>query len=398
MMHLFLNGLAASAGGGLTYLRNVIPHLAARTDVRTTVTVSPQLRQELGNAAGVSLVELQSRAGATWRSYQEQKLLPGLIRESRADVLISAGNFALRNSPVPQVLLSRNSLYTSADFFRDLRARHEYRIWLDTRAKGVLARRSIHWADCTVAPSQAFADELQQWSGQKVVAIHHGFDHDTFFRDHTPLPAKIQHELDSAEGSFRVLFVSHYNYYRNFETLLRAIPLLQERLGKRPVKLFLTCKLRSEDNPGRYRAEAAAALVNRLGIGDKVVQLGMVPYGLLHHLYRACDMYVTAAYAESFAHPLVEAMASGLPVVASGLPVHHEICGAAAHYFQRFSSESLAEEVAQLACSGERARSLAEQGLQRSKDFSWSRHVQQLLELVTSLKEGSRRGRLRGAR
>lgn len=392
MMHLFLNGLAASAGGGLTYLRNVIPHLAGRSDVRATVAVSPRLRQELGNAANVSFVALQTRGGAAWRSYQEQRLLPGLIRDSGADVLISAGNFALRNSPVPQVLLSRNSLYTSADFFRDLRARHEYMIWLDTHAKGVLARRSIHWADCTVAPSQAFARELQQWTGRKVVAIHHGFDRDAFFRDQTPLPAEIQHELDSAEGSFRVLFVSHYNYYRNFETLLRAVPLVQKRLGKRLVKLFLTCKLRTKDNPGRYRAEAAAALVNRLGIGDKVVQLGTLSYGLLHHLYRACDMYVTSAYAESFAHPLVEAMASGLPVVASDLPVHREICGGAARYFQRFSAESLADELTQLACSGERARTIAEQGLQRSKDFSWSRHVQQLLELIASLKKGSRTG------
>jgi glycosyltransferase involved in cell wall biosynthesis len=395
-MHLFLNGLAASAGGGLTYLRNVIPQLAARTDVRTTVAVSQKLRQELGSAAGVSFVELQTRGGAAWRSYQEQRLLPALIRDSGADVLISAGNFALRNSAVPQVLLSRNSLYTSADFFRDLRARHEYMIWLDTRAKGVLARRSIHWADCTVAPSRAFADELQQWTGQKILAIHHGFDHDAFFRDQTPLPAEVQHQLDSAEGSFRMLFVSHYNYYRNFETLLRAIPLVQERLGKRAVKLFLTCKLRSEDNPGSYRAETAAALVNRLG--DKVVQLGTVPYSLLHHLYRGCDAYVTAAYAESFAHPLVEAMASGLPVVASDLAVHREICGGAARYFPRFSSESLTQEMTQLACSGERARAMAEQGLQRSKDFSWSRHVQQLLELVTSLKQGSRAGRFRGAR
>ena len=252
-----------------------------------------------------------------------------------------------------------------------------------------MARRSIRWADCTVAPSQAFARDLQQWTGQKVLAIHHGFDRDAFFRDSTPLPAEIQHKFDSAVGSFRVLFVSHYNYYRNFETLLRAIPLVQERLAKRPVRLFLTCKLLSEENPGRYRAEATSALVSRLGIEHNVVQLGTVPYHLLHHLYHACDIYVTAAYAESFAHPLVEAMASGLPVVASDLPVHWEICGGAARYFQRFSPECLAEEMAQLACSGELSRTMTESGLQRSKDFSWSRHVEKLLALVESLTKHS---------
>jgi glycosyltransferase involved in cell wall biosynthesis len=389
MMHVFLNGLAASAGGGVTYLRNVVPHLATCAGVRTTVLLSSRLRQEFEEAGNVSLLELEGRGGAAWRSYQEQKLLPGLVRKSRAEVLISTGNFALRNCPVPQVLLSRNSLYTSADFFHDLRARHAYGLWLDTRAKGILARRSVRWADCTVAPSQAFADELQRWTGRKVVAIHHGFDRDAFFRDSTPLPPQIQQPLDSPQNALRVLFVSHYNYYRNLETLLRAVPLLQERLGPRPVKLVLTCKLGFEDNPGPYRAETASALVSRLGIRDNVVELGTVPYHWLHHLYRACDVYAAPAYAESFAHPLVEAMASGLPVVASDLPVHREICGEAARYFPRFSAESLTEEIARIALSEGLARTMAERGLQRSRDFSWSRHVQQLLDLAASLTKRS---------
>ena len=45
-MHLFINSLAASAGGGLTYIRNVLPHLAARPDLRVTVVIEslPQRR------------------------------------------------------------------------------------------------------------------------------------------------------------------------------------------------------------------------------------------------------------------------------------------------------------------------------------------------------------------
>ena len=46
MIRLFINGLAASAGGGLTYLRNVIPHLARRADVETTVLLNPAMRRE----------------------------------------------------------------------------------------------------------------------------------------------------------------------------------------------------------------------------------------------------------------------------------------------------------------------------------------------------------------
>src|SRR5580700_9848262 len=183
MMHLFINSLAASAGGGLTYIRNVIPHLAATPGLRVTVALSPSLRQEFRVSSNIEFLELETAAAK--RFWFEQYGLPRMIRRCRADVLLSTGNFALRNSPVPQILLSRNSIYTSADYYRDLRSRHEYRMWLDTHVRAVLAKKSIHWANVTVAPSEAFAAELRRWTGENVVSVHHGFDHDAFTRDVT---------------------------------------------------------------------------------------------------------------------------------------------------------------------------------------------------------------------
>jgi glycosyltransferase involved in cell wall biosynthesis len=94
---------------------------------------------------------------------------------------------------------------------------------------------------------------------------------------------------------------------------------------------------------------------------------------------------VTPAYAETFAHPLVEAMASGLPVIASDLPVHREICGAASLYFARFSPEALAARVIHAARSPEQATSMREKGIKRSRDFSWDNHVDELLRLARRL-------------
>jgi glycosyltransferase involved in cell wall biosynthesis len=99
----------------------------------------------------------------------------------------------------------------------------------------------------------------------------------------------------------------------------------------------------------------------------------------LHHVYRACDLYVTPAYAETFAHPLVEAMASGLPIVASDLPVHKEVCGDAAQYFSRFSPEALAKAVARIAGSWDLKAQLSQAGKKRSRQFSWGEHVEQVL-------------------
>jgi len=385
MMRLFINGLAASAGGGLTYLRNVIPHLARRTDVEATVLLNPQVRLEFGEFPNLSLIEVPTSSGIFRRFVHEQTALSGLIRRSGAQVLVSTGNFALWNSPVPQILLSRNSLYTSADFHRDVRVRRDYRIWADTLIKARIARHSINRAEITVAPSQAFAQELTNWAGKKVVSVHHGFDREAFTSDPTPVPARVQQQLEEANDALRLLFVSHYNYYRNFETLFRALPILSDRLHGKKVKLFLTCRLNSADNPGWYRAEAASSLVDSLRSSQSVVELGTVPYPSLHHLYRACHMYVTPAYAESFAHPLVEAMSSGVPVVASDLPVHREICQDAAIYFPRFSPDVLADRVAQVHQSPELARTLAQNALNRAQDFRWDKHVARLLALAQEL-------------
>jgi len=390
MIHLFINALAASAGGGLTYIRNVVPRISESEDVRATVLLDAQLAREFPAFRRVTFLKQDSTPNAALRFFHEQRIVPKLLRRCGADVLLSAGNFALLNSPVPQILLSRNSLYTSRDFDSDLRTRAEWRLWLDTMFKSSFAKWSIQLADRVVAPSQAFADDLREWTGRPIDAIHHGFDRDAFTRDLAPLPARVQDKLASARGALRLLFVSHYNYYRNFETLIRALPLIRQTLKPRSVRLFLTCSLEAGKNPGAYRTETAAALVRELGLSRELVELGSVPYSLLHHVYDSADIYATPAYAESFAHPLVEAMSSGLPVVASDLTVHREICGAAAAYFSRFSPVDLAERVLEVAADGETAARLREAGLARSKEFSWRKHIDQIIALANHLMAAAR--------
>ena len=79
-------------------------------------------------------------------------------------------------------------------------------------------------------------------------AIHHGFDREAFVRNSKPLPEKTEAKIRAADGAFKLLFVSHYNYYRNFETLIRALPLVRSQMGNRSVRLLLTCELAAGKN------------------------------------------------------------------------------------------------------------------------------------------------------
>ncbi len=389
-MHIFLNALAASAGGGITYVRNVLPHFASHAEVQTSVALTPTLRNELEARPNIHFLEWDVPARAALRLLFEQRRLPELIRQQHADVLISAGNFALWNSPVPQILLSRSSLYTSNAFSNDLRKRRHYGLWFDTKLKSIFAAASIRRADITVAPTAAFAEVLRSWTKirmpERILAIHHGFDAHAFC-DSGELPSALADRLTKKAGTLRLLFVSHYNYYRNFATLLRALPVIKTRLRERHVELLLTCNLTRPEHSASYRPSSEQALIEPLGIRSNVVELGAVPYTLLHSVYRSSDIYVTPAYTETFAHPLVEAMASALPIVASDLAVHREICGKAALYFQPFSAEDLATQVVRLGQDALKRQALIEEGQRRVRDFSWSRHVDDLLALARGLME-----------
>ena len=382
-MKLLIDALGASAGGGLTYLWNVLPLMAERPEI--SVSVLADRAAGLSGSENVTIVEAPALGGATRRFLWEQFEVPRLIRRTGADVLLCTGNFAIWRSPVPQILLSRNSLYTSRDFSLDLRNRHEYRLLLETHLKARLARQSIRRAEVTFAPSQAFARELENWAGRKVETLYHGFDQERFVRDTAELPLATKQKLQATAGTVRLLFVSHYNYYRNFETLLKALPILRERMPSRKFRLVLTCEFSDQATPGGYRTEKARKLIRDLGIADSIVQLGAIPYSQLHQIYRACDVYVTAAYTETFAHPLVEAMASGLPIVASNIPVHKEITDGAALLFEKFSPSDLADKVHELVSSPSKCMQLRENGLRRSRDFSWEKHVDCLLEMARHL-------------
>lgn len=56
-------------------------------------------------------------------------------------------------------------------------------------------------------------------------------------------------------------------------------------------------------------------MTERLGLGDKVIFVGMVPPERMHAYYRAADVFLSASTSETQGLTYVEAMASSLPLV-----------------------------------------------------------------------------------
>lgn len=75
-------------------------------------------------------------------------------------------------------------------------------------------------------------------------------------------------------------------------------------------------------------------------------------------------------------------MASQLPILASDIPIHREICSDAALYFEPFDAPRLASLLHQLAAGATQRTQMAQRGRARVKSFLWEDHVKRLLNTL----------------
>jgi glycosyltransferase involved in cell wall biosynthesis len=391
MPRILINALASTAGGGITYLRNVLPRLG-KHDKKNSYTVLVPREQAVEYAryedSRVSIGTIATFGGAAGRMIWEQTWLRSFISSRQIDVLVSLGNVALFRANVPQILFNRNDLYFSPEFEADLKKRGELRALAVHRLKAGIARASILHATINVTPTAAFAERIRQFDNLSEIrfeVLRFGFDREIFTGADHPLPVRLEARLRPRENCLRLLYVSHYNYYRNFETLIRALPLIKQEVSERGGKelmLVLTTDIRSGTVYGSYNATAASNLIDDLGLRADIAMLGPVDYENLHRLYRSCDLFVCPSYSESFGHTMLEAMASGAPVVSAGQGVHHEVCGDAAIYFDTFDEIDLAKKCIEALLNPDLRTALIEKGLNRSGMFSWDEHVSRLINLI----------------
>jgi phosphatidyl-myo-inositol alpha-mannosyltransferase len=107
---------------------------------------------------------------------------------------------------------------------------------------------------------------------------------------------------------------------------------------------------------------------------DRVTMLGTVAHEKLPAIHAACDLYLgPAAGGESFGYVLIEAMAAGLPVVASDIPGYREVVedGVEGFLVPPGDPARLAEAALRVLDDPELATRLGEAGRTRAGEFDW---------------------------
>ena len=105
-------------------------------------------------------------------------------------------------------------------------------------------------------------------------------------------------------------------------------------------------------------------------VGEQVgesITFPFADYILINKIYNACDILVYPSIAEGFGFPMIEAFATGLPVVASDIPVFHEVGGDVPIFVNNVNPESIAEGIKTAYANREK---LSTKGLERAKIYS----------------------------
>lgn len=118
---------------------------------------------------------------------------------------------------------------------------------------------------------------------------------------------------------------------------------------------------------------------------EGVQWMGSVSDDELVDLYRGASLFVYPSLAEGFGLPVVEAMASGTPVITSNVSSLIEVAGDAAATVDPLDVEALARTIADLLGDVTRREVLKQRGLARAAQFSWHRTAEQVLALYRQL-------------
>jgi alpha-1,3-rhamnosyl/mannosyltransferase len=197
----------------------------------------------------------------------------------------------------------------------------------------------------------------------------------------SPLPSQ-GHALGETlgiPGRF-LLYVGTLKPHKNVPTLIRAFGMLAETRRQ-----SLTLVLVTRPDP---RYTEVPRLIERLGLGAAVRLASGLSDADLACLYQSAEALVMPSEYEGFGLPLLEAMAAGTAVVASDIPVFHELAGPAAVYFDPRQPERLAAVLERLLGDDSSRAALAVQGRARAARFSWERTAAEMLAIYAEVASG----------
>ena len=284
------------------------------------VTVGPSLPISLPQISFMKLIGLSANKPRIWHARRNLEMLTGLILKK-----IFRKNLKL--------------VFTS-----DAQRHHTK-----------YTKKLISRMDAVIAGSQKAADYLEV----PYTIIHHGIDTKTF----KPILDKtgLRRELDLPEGKL----VGCFGRIRPQKGVDVFIELLIKACTEDPLAVGIICG----QTLAEYREFEAdlKARVSNAGFSDRIIFLGTQPSNRLPLLFAALDIYVAPQRNEGFGLTPIEAMACGVPVIATTAGAFEEMVlnGETGYIVEIEDIINMAERLLELLSNERRRKALAKASIER---------------------------------
>jgi glycosyltransferase involved in cell wall biosynthesis len=344
-MHVALGALSGVTGGPATYALRLAEALAAREDLKLTILTD---RPERFRHVRAAVVEVPGGGGLGRIPWQHLRL-PRALRAVRPDLYHDTKNALPCRLSVPAVVTVHDLAHVRCPETFGFASRLFLRV---STADAVRRARIV------LVPSESTARDLAELipaSSGKVRVVPHGI-----LAPEAPSQDAFARVRARVGGAF-VLHVGTIQKRKNVDLLVRAVRLLRaEGLPHRAVLA------------GRrgWKSDAAFAEIAR---DDAALWLGETEADDLSALYALADVFCSPSGYEGFGFTFAEAMAAGVPVVASRNSSLPEVVGDAGVLLDALTPEAIASALRPLLGDPERRRRLAAAGKARAATLPWAR-------------------------
>src|SRR6267143_521911 len=237
------------------------------------------------------------------------------------------------------------------------------------------ALKALRQADFYIVGTQWLKRELATWLGndENIHVVPFGVDR-AFFSESAVGGARERwrHDWRIPEDAFVVLHVGSTVDRKNVPLVIQTVARLRQQTDAYLLQVG-----------GRFSAEQEQ-LIDRLDLRRAVRSVSSADETALRRAYRTADVLLFPSLYEGFGFPVLEAFASGLPVVTSGAGGLKEVAGDAALVVEGRDPAAYVHAVEQLDDPDER-EDMIEKGWARARQFTWQRMAEQTAEVYRRL-------------
>ena len=169
-----------------------------------------------------------------------------------------------------------------------------------------------------------------------------------------------------------IYFIGNLEPRKDLPTLIAAYRCLPETI-KNEYSLVLA------GGNGWKTKKSRQAIKQAQDAGEKVIHVGFVDNEDASAFYQNASLFVMPSIYEGFGMPILEAMASNCPVLASDIPVLREAGGDAALYAEKQNPQAFARIIQEILSNPQLAHDMTVRGASHLKNFSWKHNVETII-------------------